>query len=175
MEGFLRKYKIIDTLSFKLNCNKTTFIEKFKENVKISDLSFSPFEAFSSNSKRYKGSIQYSTFKIQKIQQLFYNKKQSPIATGKITEDRNGINIELEINGVTPFIKFFYIFIAFFYLIFILGIGYFTFSSSSFPLIAFPFLLFHAALMLGIPFFMMKSAVKNLKQEVEREFHFWLK
>ena len=51
MDSFLRKYKLIDTLSLKLNCDKTTFIEKFKENVEPSDLSFTPFEAFSSGTK----------------------------------------------------------------------------------------------------------------------------
>ncbi len=46
---------LIDTLSLKLNCNKATFIEKFKENVEPSNLSFSPFEAFSGGTKLHKG------------------------------------------------------------------------------------------------------------------------
>ncbi|NJM80383.1 MAG: hypothetical protein HC854_13630 [Flavobacterium sp.] len=152
MDSFLRKYKLIDTLSFKLNCDKTTFIEKFRANVEPSTLSFSPFEAFSCGSKLYKGNLQNATFKIQKKQQLFNSKQQSPIASAKITEGINDIKIDMEINGVTPFIKIFYIFIAVFYLLFLLGFGFFYFSSSDFPLFVFPLFLFHASFMIGIPF-----------------------
>lgn len=175
MDSFLRKYKLIDSLSLKLNCDKTTFIEKFKENVEPSDFSFSPFEAFSSGSQLYKGNIQNATFKIQKKQQLFNSRKQSAIATGKITEGINDIKINIEINGITKAIKIFFAFIICFYLLFFLSIGFLSFSDSSFSLIAFPFLLFHFALMTGIPFFMIRASVKNLKQEIEREFHFWIK
>lgn len=175
MEAFLRKQKLIDSISLNLNCDKTTFIEKFRENVEQSDLSFSPFEAFNSRNKTYKGNISNSTFKIQKIKTFFSGKKQHPIATGKITENIDSIKLEIEINGINPFIKFFFIFTGIFYLIFLSGFLFITTRENFFPFFIIPFLFLHAALMIGIPFFMIKSSVKNFKQEIEREFHFWLK
>ena len=175
MDSFLRKYKLIDTLSLKLHCDKATFIEKFRENVEPSNLSFSPFEAFSGGDKLYKGSLQNSTFKIQKKQQLFNNRKQSPIAKGKIIENINDIQLDIEVNGITPFMKFFFGFVVFFYLI---GFSIFllvSLNNDSFPFFPIPFLILHTLLMLGIAFFIIKSSVKNFKQEIEREFHYWLR
>lgn len=175
MESFLRKQKLIDSISLNLNCDKNTFIEKFKENVEQSDLSFSPFEAFNSKNKIYKGNISNSTFKIQKIKKFFSGKKQHPIATGKINENIDSIKLEIEINGINPLLKFFFIFTGIFYLIFLSVFILITTKEGFFPFFIIPFLFLHAALMIGIPFFMIKSSVKNFKQEIEREFHFWLR
>lgn len=175
MESFLRKYKLIDTLSLKLNCDKTTFIEKFKENVEPSNLSFSPFEVFSGGSKLYKGNLQNSTFKIQKKQQLFNNRQSNPIASGKITEGINDLKINIEINGITPLMKFFFGFVVFFYLI---GFSIFllvSLNTDNFPFFPIPFLILHAVFMLGVPFYIIRSSVRNFKQEIEREFHYWLR
>ncbi|MCO6162810.1 hypothetical protein [Flavobacterium sp. NRK F7] len=175
MDSFLRKYMLIDTLSLKLNCNKATFIEKFKENVEPSNLSFSPFEAFSGGTKLYKGNLDNSTFKIQKKQQLFNNRRQSPIATGKIIENINDIKLDIEINGITPFMKFFFVFIVFSYLFGFTILLVISFKDTNFAFFPIPFLIVHAAFMIGIPFFIIKSSVKHFKQEMEREFHFWLR
>ncbi len=166
---------LIDTLSLKLNCNKATFIEKFKENVEPSNLSFSPFEAFSGGTKLYKGNLDNSTFKIQKKQQLFNNRRQSPIATGKIIENINDIKLDIEINGITPFMKFFFVFIVFSYLFGFTILLVISFKDTNFAFLPIPFLIVHAAFMIGIPFFIIKSSVKHFKQEMEREFHFWLR
>ena len=175
MDSFLRKYMLIDTLSLKLNCNKATFIEKFKENVEPSNLSFSPFEAFSGGTKLYKGNLDNSTFKIQKKQQLFNNRRQSPIVTGKIIENINDIKLDIEINGITPFMKFFFVFIVFSYLFGFTILLVISFKDTNFAFFLIPFLIVHAAFMIGIPFFIIKSSVKHFKQEMEREFHFWLR
>ena len=125
--------------------------------------------------KLYKGNIQNPNFKIQKKPQLFNNRKQSAVGTGKVIEGINDVKIDIEINGFTTLMKFFFIFIAFFYLVFLLGFGFATLSNSEFPFFVLPILLIHACFMIGIPFFVMKSSVKNFKQEIEREFHFWLR
>lgn len=175
MDSLWRKYKLIDTLSLKLNCDKATFIEKFRENVEPSTLSFSPFEAFSGGSKLYKGNLQNTIFKIQKKQQLFNNRRQSPIAAGKIIENMNDIQLDIVINGITPFMKFFFAIIVLFYFV---GFSVFlmlSINNAEFSIFPFPFLIVHALFMIGIPFFIIKSSVKHFKQEIEREFHFWLR
>lgn len=175
MNSFFKKQKLVESLSLTLNCDKATFVEKFHQNVELSNLSFSFFEVFSSGSKLYKGNIQNSTFKIQKKQQLFNNKKQSAVANGKIIEGINNIKIDLEINAITPKIKFFFGVITCFYLLFILIISFASLSNSSFPFFLLPMLFFHACFMIVIVFFGLKASVKNFKQEIEREFHFWLR
>ena len=71
-------------------------------------------------------------------------------------------------------IKFFYIFIIVFYLIFLV---FFLFTSffekDTVPFIVLPFILVHAMLMLGIPYFVMHRSVSRMKYELERDFHFW--
>ncbi|VXB64892.1 conserved hypothetical protein [Flavobacterium sp. 9AF] len=175
MQSFLRKNKLIDSLSLSLPSNKAKFIEKFKENVEPSDLSFTPFEALSNSPYIYKGNILENIFTIQKKKKLFAAKQTHPIATGKIIENINGITVTMEINGISPIMKFFYGFLIFFYSIFILAILSISFIDSLFSLIAFPFIIIHATLMFTIPFFMIKSSVKNFKLEIEREFYFWIK
>lgn len=175
MDTFLRKYKLIDSVSFTLNCDKATFIEKFKENVEPSNLSFSPFEAFSGGSKLYKGTIQISTFKIQRKQQLFSNKIQNPISNGKITEDTNTIKIDLEINGITSFMKIFFMIFMIFEIIAFLTILFFIVSETDFPIFSLPYILFHTGLFILIFYLLIKFSVKSFKQDIEREIHFWLR
>ena len=38
MDSLLKKHKLIDSVSITLNCDKATFIKKFRENVEHSDL-----------------------------------------------------------------------------------------------------------------------------------------
>lgn len=175
MESFFRKQKLIDSISINLNCNKATFIEKFKENVLFSDFSFNPFEVLQSSEKAYKGNIQNSNFTIQKVKTLFNGKKQYPLGKGKIIENIDGIKLEIEINGINTFFKIFYTFISLFYLLFAIGIFFIISKNDEFPLFVIPLIFIHALAMYAIPFFLIRSAVKNFKYEIEREFHFWIK
>lgn len=175
MDTFLRKHKLIDSVSFTLNCDKATFIEKFKENVEPSNLSFSPFEAFSGGSKLYKGTIQISTFKIQRKQQLFNNRIHNPITDGKITENTNTIKIDLEINGITSFMKIFFMIFMIFEIIGFITILYFITSNTNSPVFSIPLLLIHTGLFILIFYLLIKFSVKSFKQDVEREIHFWLR
>lgn len=176
MDSLLKKHKLIDSVSITLNCDKATFIKKFRENVEHSDLSFRPFGPYLTGSKLYKGNIQDSTFKIMKTKQLFENKKQSAIGNGKITEDVNYIKVDIEIYGITSFMKFF---IAMFILFEII-----IFSVISFKLLSkienydnkiLLVIVFHTFVFLCMFYFLARSLVKRFKQDIEREFHFWLK
>ena len=82
---------------------------------------------------------------------------------------------DIEINSITPFMKFFFVFIVFSYLFGFTILLVISFKDTNFAFFPIPFLIVHAAFMIGIPFFIIKSSVKHFKQEMEREFHFWLR
>ncbi|WP_300565091.1 hypothetical protein, partial [Flavobacterium sp.] len=86
--------------------------------------------------------------------------------------------LKADINGFHKAMKFFYAFVIVFYIIFLLGFSatmFFNNDADFAPFFALPFILLHACLMLGIPYFIMRRGVKRMKYELERDFHFWIK
>lgn len=171
MESFLRKQKLIDSISLNLNCDNSTFIEKFRKHIKESDLAYNFFESYQDTKYIYKGNISNSTFKIQKIRS-FVGNKHFAVATGEIIENNDSIKIEMKINGINSLMKkILFIKSLFFLFIFTLALFALINDGSLFIIIFFiPVILEY-----GIIFFMIKSSVKSFKQEIEREFYFWLK
>jgi hypothetical protein len=178
MDDFLRKIKVLDSVSMELNVSKMEFVRLFEMNVDESDLGFSDsfFEAFSSSKNEYKGNIDADKFRLRRRQKLFdTNKSFMSIAMGSLVEKENKLIIEAEIKGISKYFKFFFIAIIFFYSIFIISFTVIPRQDDFFPLAVLPFILMHALFMLGIPYFIMKRSVSRLKYDLERDFHFWTK
>lgn len=180
MNDFLRKIKVLDSITIELNVTKSDFIKKFRQYVDVSDLSLSDsfFEGFSSSPNEYKGNIDERSFKIRRRRKLFDTNRNFAIANGNLTEQHDKLVLKTEINGFHKAMKFFYIAIILFYIIFIFGFSATMFindESGFLPFAVLPFILFHACLMIGIPYFIMRRGVKRMKYELERDFHFWIK
>jgi hypothetical protein len=65
----------------------------------------------------------------------------------------------------------FYVFLVLLYSIFMIGL---IFSDKP-PFFVLPLILMHGVFMFSIPYFVMRSSVKNLKYELEREFYYLTK
>lgn len=179
MTNLLQKLKLIETIQFQLNTSKEEFIKSFKNNVDESDLGFSDsfFEALTSSKNEYKGTIDRHSFKIRRRRKFFdTNRNMFALAQGEFSEKESQLDLKIEIIGFHKSMKFFYGFILVFYVIFLLGFIFsFSTNEDSIPLIVLPFLLLHAVFMMGIPYFLMRRSVQNMKYELERDFHFWIK
>ncbi len=175
MSNFLRKLKVIENITIELPISKSDFIKKFRANVEYSDLSFSPFEGFealSSSKFEYKGNSNEQGFEIKKRRKLFDTNYSFARAKGTYKESFDKLIITAEINA---FRKKMYFFLGFILLFDILIISSAVFSKSNeLAFFIVPFILIHALLMIGIPYFVIRRSVKRMIYDLERDFHYWV-
>jgi len=178
MKDFLKKIKLIDTLTVTVDdVTKSEFVSKFKPHVDEGDIGiFSGlFEVFSSSKNQYKGEVSYDGFKIRKRRKIFDTNRNFAIATATYRQSNDKLFIETEINGGGYYLLPLYLFLFIFYIA-VVGIFISTESpEGGFPGFAIPFLVVHALLMFGVPYFFMRRSVKKMKHDLERELFFIIK
>ena len=171
MEEFLRKIKLIDNFSISLNTNKNDFVFALRKNIDEDDIDSvfsSAFEIFSSSKNIFKGKANHSGFKIRKRKRFFDRQFGFAKATGTYREKDDKLLVSGQIKSWNNFMYFFFGFVILIYIVIIFSFN--SLDEGSF--IAIPFIIIHAAFMLGIPYFAMRSGLKKLKRDLEREFHF---
>ncbi|PXY45736.1 MULTISPECIES: hypothetical protein [Flavobacterium] len=173
MNDFLRKIQLVKDIKIQLPVSKIDFIQKFRNNVDESDLSFVPFEVFQSSRNEYKGNITNHVFHLRKRRKLFDTNYSFAKVTGEFTEDHNQLNINAEINGFRNRMFFFLGIAILFYSIFIFA-TIFSSADNAVPFFLVPFLLFHMSVMLGIPYFVIRRSVKRMIYDLERDLHYWV-
>jgi len=174
VKEFLKKIRLIDYLVIDLDITKNEFITKLKENVDEGSTGFmsDSFDMFSSSKNEYKGHVGFENFKIKRRKRLFDTTMNLAVASGTYRQKDNLLIINTEINGFSGMMIPLYIFILIFYSIFIVM---FLFSDSIGGGGIVPALFFtavHASLMLGLPYFMMRRSIKNMKRELDRDFYY---
>lgn len=174
MKEILKKVGIIDTLTINLDVERNEFTRQLKQNTEESDLGFgsSFFEIFSSSKKEFKGSVGVNNFKIRKKRKFLDRSSGLAIAKGKVRQKENTTIIEAEISSFKNIMFFFIGFIALVYIIVISQIG---FNTEEVPFFAIPFILIYGALMIGIPWFVLRKSTSRLKKELEKDFYFMIR
>lgn len=174
MQEFLRRFKLIDTMSTTLPTSKVEFVNRLNEITDEGSIGmFSDFfDVFTSSKKEYKGQVNSTGFSIKRRRKFFDTNRNFAVATGTFKEDIGQLTVETTINGFNNFFIVFYVFLLLFYSIFIFG---FLFSGAKEVLFVIPFLFLHGFFMFAIPYFIMRRSVKRLKYELEREFYFFTK
>jgi len=173
MNDFLRKIHLVKDISIQLPVSKIDFIQKFRNNVDQSDLSFVPFEVFQSSRNEYKGYISNNYFELRKRRKLFDTNYSFAKVSATFNEDNNNLNINAEINGFRQRMFFFLGIAILFYSIFFFAV-LFSPDNNTLPFFMLPFLLFHMSLMLGIPYFVIRRSVKRMIYDLERDLHYWV-
>lgn len=174
MKEFLRKIKLIDNLTTTLQLSRQDFINNLSsitDEVGVGIFS-DPFEAFSTSKNEFKGQITHHGFKLKRKKKFFEPNGNTAIAIGNIKEEIGQITIQTEINGFNNFMFVCYGFLIVFYSIFFVG---FMFSMLNMPFFVFPLIMLHGALMVFIPYLIMRRSVKKMKYELEREFFYLTK
>ena len=178
MKEFLKKIKLIKTLSVELEMDQNEFVNRFRENVdpgNTGDFS-DTFEVFSSSKNTYKGSVAFDKFDIKKKRKFFDNNGSLAVAKGTITKSRNALIINTEINGFSGKMRLIFIMLIAFYALFFLAFAILPlFTGNGDFTLAIPFLILHGLFMFGIPYFLMRRSVTKLKHELERKFFFFTK
>ena len=173
MNDFLRKIKLIDSFDIELPMSKNEFITKLKNQVEPGNTGvFSGvFEVFFSSKKDYIGEVNHSDFKIRRRRRFFEMNKTKAVASGNIKEEFDSIKIATEITGYSNVLLIFLGFILIFYLFFIPVV----IVNDDIPLFILIFILLHGLLMVGIPYFMIRKGVENMKRGIERDFFYFTK
>lgn len=174
MNKLLTKLKLLKESTIELPVEKYNFIAILKSQVDEKDLGFfsDMGDVFSSSKTDYKGHINSYGFELKKKRKFFDYNMNFAKAKGRFNQQGELLQINVEINGFTNQMIPFYIIVPIFYLFFILMTLQEGFEAA---IIAFPFLLIHGLLMLGLPYFFMRRSVKRMKYDLERDFYFMLK
>lgn len=172
MEDFLKRLGLIVDHQMELPVEKARFVSILRENV---DRGGGVFEAFSANSNVFKGSVDLSGFELKKRRRLFGRRHNLTKATGTFSQLGDTLRVDTRINGFHWSMTIFYVLLILFYGFFLGGFLLTdAFSGSDMPPFLPFFFLLHAAIMVVIPYFLMKSGVKQMKHELEREFFYLL-
>jgi hypothetical protein len=173
MTAILERLRLIDHLKTEIQIDKDEFVARFQDIVAsggAASLLFS-FEAFSFSKKEYTGTVTADSFRIRKRNKLFDTNIGLAIAEGTINHKEQSLIIDSKIVGFHPF---YILFLAMVILIYVFIIVAFISSGNreTFDPIAIPFFIIHAALMLGIPYVIMRRSVSRLKYDLERDLFF---
>lgn len=172
MEDLLRKLGLIVDHQMNLPVEKAEFVSILRTHV---DSGGGLFEVFSSSKNIFKGYVDLKGFELKKRRKLFTRRHNLTRATGRFTQLGDQLRIDTKINAFHWSMAIFYLFVSAFYIIF-LGAFFLTdaFSASDMPPFLPIFFLLHAAIMFAIPYFLMKSSVKQMTHDLEREFYYLL-
>ncbi len=177
MKEFLAKIKVVDYLKTEIQIQKNHFVAVFKQMVDEGGTGFmsDACDVFSRSKNEYKGHVGYEHFKIKRKRRLFDMNMNSAVAQGGYRQKENVLVIEAEINGFSGMMIPFYIFTTAIYLILIAAFLFADNIQGDGAVFAFPFIIIHAAFMLGIPYFMMRRSTARMKHDLEREFFYLTK
>src|SRR6476660_723068 len=174
MKEFLKKIKLIDSLTTELPISRNEFVDKLNSIVDEGDtgLFSDAFSAFSPGRNEFKGSVSYDTFKIKRRRRLFDSNLNLATANGSFSERNGKLVVETEIKGLYGFMIPFYLFLIIFY--FILFFSMYNGKNNNGVFLV-PFLVIHGIFMFAIPYFITRRSVKRLKYELERELYYLTK
>ena len=177
MREILRKLKLVEYLTTELNIDKNEFVRNFREQVDHGDVGFmsGAFDVFSSSKNEYKGYVGPDYFKIKRRRRFFDTSMNVALAKGTYEQKEGSLLITTEVNGFSMMMIPFYLFALFFYLIFLVSFLFSDGWMGNDTVFIVPFMLIHAAFMLGMPYFMMRRSTKRLAYELEREFFYMTK
>lgn len=174
MKDFLKKIKLIDSLELVLPITKETFIERLKAAIDDGRMNF--FQSLFRPTKfRYNGKILSDTFELKQNRKFFDAIINYAIAKGVVTSEEDKVVVKTEICSFHSFYFILAIFVSLFYpisLVFLLSEENLLGAERTFVV---SFIVLHGIVMITIPYFMIKSAVKNMKYDLEREFYFLVK
>lgn len=175
MNHLLRKLKLIQDFHTELQISKSDFVNKLKNHVDDGDTGAlaSMFDAFTSSENDFKGHVSHEGFKIRRYHRLF--DMNMALVTGSFTEHNGRLQINAEINSFSGFFKFYYIAAILIYGIFFVSIIASVIAGAWESIFFLLFLLFHAALLLGIPILVMRGSTKKMKRVLERDFFYFTK
>lgn len=174
MDKFLEKYKLIGYHTMEIEIDKMEFVKRLRKVVDAGDTGAisNPFEAFTSSENDYIGRVEPEGFELRRRRKMFEPNINRAYVTGKFTQERDRLIITSKIYGFSKSLKVFFFVILGFYLFFTVMILVLSSTDADLPAYLALFLVPHAVIMFCVPFFLARYAVRRMKKELEREFHY---
>lgn len=176
MKEYLKKLKLVDNSSIKIDMRRSEFINNLNQIVDDGNTSIfsDTLDVFSQSKNEFKGKVDYHGFKIKRKRKFFDPYMNLSTASGSFTDHNNGllIEIEIEINGFSISMIIFYISAILVYPIIIFGILSSDNVGTHFSI---PFILIQSVFVLIFPYLLMRRSVKRMKYELERELYYLTK
>ena len=169
MKDFLKKIKLIDTLILELPIGKMEFNNRLKATIDIAKSSLFS-DLFSSSNYKYNGSIKDDTFELKRKKKMFDTTVNHAKAKGIVMQEDARLIITTEINGFHGVWVIIGIVVMLFYpclLFYLLSTDHKNGMGNVFSV---SFIILHGLFMLGISYLMMRSSVKKMKYDLEREY-----
>jgi hypothetical protein len=174
MKEVLRKIGLVDSFKMELPISRNDFVSTLATNIDAPGFKF--FEAFSSSKNAYKGIVSYEGFELKRKRKLFDANKTLPTCRGVFRATDSKLIIEVEIDGFSKIMILFLIFLGLFYTIFVMIIIFNIWTAQWAGVVwMVPFVLLHAAFMIGVPYYVMKRSTGATKYELERDLYFMMK
>lgn len=174
IKEFLKRLRITDDVVIVLPMSKADFVSRLIEITRNGEIGMMSdfFDVTSSGNHEFKGQVNDNGFKIKRRRRVFDRNISTSVANGVFVENNGHLTINTEINGFNGVIVVYYVLLILVYpvIVFFLFIGP---ETSKF--VDMPFLLIHWGLMFGLPYFIIRRSVKQLKYELEREFFYLTK
>lgn len=177
MNDLLKKLKLIQTLTTRVEMQQQDFVAKLREHVDEGSLGIfsDTFDVFSTTDNEFKGHVGPQDFKIKRRKKLFSGNANFAIAKGTFKQEYETLIIHTEINGFRKLFIPFFIFALIIYPTLVVTFLSSDTDNGSGLAFALPFILIHGAFMFGLPYFIMRRSVKKMKYDLEREFHYMTK
>jgi hypothetical protein len=176
MNDFLLKIGLIDKLTLELDITREEFIKRFQQNVDADQ--FELFEILSRSKNQYKGTITLNNFQMEKRRSFTTSNFSRGTATANFFHQNDKLVVEASITSVRRlYVVFFLFFMTIIYAtsLFTVIVSVVQDEPSSIKFWVIPFILIHAAFIFGIPYLILKSTVRKMKYDLERDLYFMIR
>jgi hypothetical protein len=166
-EDLLQKLKLRDQLILTLDIPRFDLTYRLLELVEEGDPKshMNPFEAFSTNRRSYIGRVNEYGFKVRKKRTFFHASGSSAMAVGIYQEQDDRLSVKVDLQPLHKFTLYLLPIVLVFYVLLISMFSASGSADTSFYL----FITLHALLMMVLPIFMMRSGIRKLKKELDRD------
>ncbi len=171
MKNFLKKIKLVDTLVLELSIKKEEFKQRLEANIDVVGSNILG-DLFNSTKYQYNGKVEGDSFQLKRKKKLFDTTINHAKAKGLLTEVGDKLTVDTEINGFHGQWVVIGVFILLFYPILLSFLMVQEEMLGMEKVFTLSFIVGHGFLMVGILYFMMRSSVKKMKYDLEREFFF---
>lgn len=170
MREFLKSIGLIQTFTITLNCPKAYFLNTLRENVS-DDFEF--FESFRKG-KAFKGTVSHDSFSFRFRRRNDFGVNYAKFAKlkGTVRSHHDRTVVDVEVGGLHWYFVIFFGFAIITYIGVLFSIAFGDHTENNMGSWVYLFILVHAGIMIGIPYFLLRRGVNGAGREIEKELYF---
>jgi hypothetical protein len=173
MNQLLRRIGLLDNLTLELPINKSDFVNTLRLNIDEEPQS-DIVDIFLKSKNIYKGTVNNDGFVLKRKRKFFEMNPHSRKIKGTLIQKTDKLVVNIEISAFNFLMIPMVLFIVMIYVIFIVMLLTGNVDGMK-GLWGLPFILFHAAFMLGFPYFALRRGLRSTKYDIERDLYFIMK